>query len=81
MEAQHNKRITADGISCYTEARFLELAAAARTMSPKAQLIVLFGGDAGLRLGEIVAVKWSDVDTKRRILTVNHSIGRDAGKI
>ena len=26
-------------------------------------------------------VKWSDVDTKRRILTVNHSIGRDAGKI
>ena len=36
-------------------------------------LMVLLGGDAGLRLGEIVALTWEDVDLHRRRLTVNHS--------
>jgi integrase len=36
-------------------------------------LIVLLGGDAGLRAGEMVAFHWSDVDLARRRLCVRHS--------
>ena len=32
--------------------------------------MVLLGGDAGLRLGEIVALEWGDVDLHARRLTV-----------
>jgi len=41
--------------------------------SPTAYLMVLLGGDAGLRLGEIVALEWSDVDLRARRLTVQRS--------
>src|SRR5258705_10682643 len=36
-------------------------------------VLVLLGGDAGLRLGEMMALEWSDVDLHRRQLTVQHS--------
>jgi len=36
-------------------------------------LMVLLGGDAGLRLGEIVALGWRDVDLDARRLTVQRS--------
>jgi integrase len=36
-------------------------------------LLVLLGGDAGLRLGEMMALKWSDVDLHKRQLTVQRS--------
>jgi integrase len=36
-------------------------------------LMVLLGGDAGLRLGEIVALEWTDVDFHARRLTVQRS--------
>ena len=35
--------------------------------------MVLLGGDAGLRLGEIVALNWSDVDLASRRLSVERS--------
>ena len=35
--------------------------------------MVLLGGDAGLRLGEIVALEWRDVDLHARRLTVQRS--------
>ena len=35
--------------------------------------MVLLGGDAGLRLGEIVAVEWRDIDLGARRLTVQRS--------
>ncbi len=35
--------------------------------------MVLLGGDAGLRLGEIVALEWRDVDLQARRLTVQRS--------
>jgi site-specific recombinase XerC len=34
---------------------------------------VLLGGDAGLRLGEMMALEWSGVDLHKRQLTVQHS--------
>jgi integrase len=39
----------------------------------EAYLMVLLGGDAGLRLGEIVALEWRDVDLAARRLTVQRS--------
>jgi integrase len=37
------------------------------------QLMFLLGGDAGLRLGEIVALEWKDIDLRSRRLTVERS--------
>jgi integrase len=36
-------------------------------------LMVLLGGDAGLRLGEIVALEWRDIELLSRRLTVQRS--------
>jgi integrase len=35
--------------------------------------MVLLGGDAGLRLGEIIALEWRDVELNARRLTVQRS--------
>jgi len=45
----------------------------AQKRSPEAYLMVLLGGEAGLRLGEIVALEWGDVDLQARRLTVQRS--------
>ena len=45
----------------------------AQKRSPDAYLMVLLGGEAGLRLGEIVALEWLDVDLHARRLTVERS--------
>jgi integrase len=49
------------------------LVEAARVKGWRTHLIVLLGGDAGLRAGEMVALHWSDVDFARRRLCVRHS--------
>jgi integrase len=46
---------------------------AARGETTLAVVIVLLGGDAGLRCGEILALRWSDVDLTQRQLTVARS--------
>ena len=48
------------------------LVVAARS-DPNAYLIVLLGGEAGLRCGEILALEWSDVDLSKRQLRVERS--------
>jgi integrase len=45
----------------------------AQKRSRDTYLMVLLGGDAGLRLGEIVALEWGDVDLRARRLTVQRS--------
>jgi integrase len=45
----------------------------AQKRGDNAYLMVLLGGDAGLRLGEIVALEWRDVDLEVRRLTVRRS--------
>jgi integrase len=45
----------------------------AQDRGPETYLMVLLGGDAGLRLGEIVALEWGDVDLHARRLTVQRS--------
>lgn len=45
----------------------------ARILARSDYLIVLAGGDAGLRLGEIVALEWRDIDLAARRPTVERS--------
>lgn len=49
------------------------LTVAARETDPNAYLIVLLGGDAGLRLGEMISLEWADVDLAKRQLCVQRS--------
>jgi integrase len=49
------------------------LVGAAEALHPRTHLIVLLGGDAGLRCGEIIALEWADVDLLRRQLCVRRS--------
>ncbi len=49
------------------------LVEAARTTDPRTHLIILLGGEAGLRLGEIIALLWVDVDLAKRQLCVQRS--------
>jgi integrase len=46
----------------FAEYRYLVEAAAA--IEPRIELLVLLGGDAGLRRGEAIALEWTDVDLK-----------------
>jgi integrase len=39
----------------------------------QAHLIVLLGGEAGLRCGEMMALEWKDVDFRKRQLTIQRS--------
>ena len=49
------------------------LVEAARTTDPQIHVIVLLGGDAGLRLGEMIALEWTDVDLATRQMCVQRS--------
>lgn len=49
------------------------MVAAAQRQGERAQLIVLLGGDAGLRCGEITALEWGDVDLEKRQLCIQRS--------
>jgi len=62
------------------EMRFLEDAELDRLLaaaSDDTRIAVLLGADAGLRLGEMVSLRWSDVDLVRGILYVRRSTWRD----
>lgn len=48
--------------------------AAEQQPSPDALLVVLLGGEAGLRRGEIRGIKWQDIDFKRGTITVARRI-------
>ncbi len=49
------------------------LVEAARILDPRTHLIVLLGGDAGLRCGEMMALEWSDIDLVNRQVCVRRS--------
>ena len=51
--------------------RLVDVADGAR--SARRDLIVLLGGEAGLRCGEMIALEWSDVDLAKRQLCVQRS--------
>ena len=53
--------------------QYERLLTVARKRDAQAYLMVLLGGDAGLRLGEISALEWRDVELGARRLTVQRS--------
>jgi integrase len=60
-----------DRFLCFDE--YEQLVAAAAKVSANAHLMVLLGGDAGLRGGEMRALEWSDVNSKKRQLRVERN--------
>jgi integrase len=52
---------------------FERLVMAAKTTDARAHLLVLMSGEAGLRLGEMVALEWNDIDFVKRQLCVQRS--------
>jgi integrase len=51
----------------------LDRARVARAIDQRTYLIVLLGGEAGLRCGEMIALEWGDVDLAKRQLCVRRS--------
>jgi integrase len=49
------------------------LVEAARVLDPRTHLIVLLGGEAGLRCGEIIALEWADLDLINRQACIRRS--------
>ncbi len=46
---------------------------AARELDARYELLVLLGGHAGLRRGEVIALEWDDIDFRRNQLTVERA--------
>lgn len=49
------------------------LVAAAAQLDPRYLIVVLLGGDAGLRRGEMLGLEWDDLDFARGLITVTRS--------
>ncbi len=52
---------------------YARLIDAAKVVGAQAHLIVLLGGDAGLRCGEMMALEWTDIDLPKRQIRVQRS--------
>lgn len=65
--------ISKPSVGFYDFDEYERLVDAAKALDSNAYLIVLLGGEAGLRLGEILALKWGDVDLGKRQLCVQRS--------
>jgi integrase len=60
-------------VAFYDFAEYRRLVEAAAAIDPRIELLVLLGGDAGLRRGEAIALEWTDVDLRRRTMHVQSS--------
>jgi integrase len=66
-------RVSRGSTHFYDFDEFERLVAAARALDGRAYLLVLMSGEAGLRLGEMVALEWSDIDFVKRQVCVQRS--------
>ena len=60
----------------YDDAEQAALLAAAEALGPSYVAMVLLGIDGGLRRGEILGLKWSDINIKRATITIRHNVVR-----
>src|SRR5262249_41274604 len=67
--------ISKPSIGFYDFDEYERLVEAARSTDANAYLIVLLGGEAGLRSGEMVALEWADVDLGERVMCVPRNAG------
>jgi integrase len=63
----------------YEVADFKRIVEAAEKIDTRTHVLVLLAGSAGLRKSEISALKWTDLDLKRRIIHVQRSIWEGKG--
>ncbi|HLT36719.1 MAG TPA: site-specific integrase [Enhygromyxa sp.] len=66
-------KVTKTTMDFYDFDDFEALVSAASEIDRRVLLMVLLGGEAGLRSGEIRALEWSSIDFRRRMLTVERS--------
>lgn len=57
-------------IEMYTSGELDRLRVKAKEMGTNAYLMVLLGSDAGLRIAEMVGLRWDDIDLKKGLLVV-----------
>lgn len=65
----------------YDDTDYARLIDAAHAIDPQIYAMVLLGGDAGLRRGEICGLDWTDVDFQRDTLHVSRSVCSKTGKL
>jgi integrase len=58
----------------YEFAEYERLVDAAAAIDLSTLLVVLLGGDAGLRRSEIIGLRWCDVDFKRKLLVIEQAV-------
>lgn len=63
-------------LAFYEFEHYAQLVQAAREIDLRTLLVVLLGGDAGLRRGEMVALRWRNVDFVRRLLRIEQAAWR-----
>jgi integrase len=66
-------RVTAPEMDFYDFDEYQRILTAAKRLDPRIHVMVLLGGDAGLRPGEIRALQWVAIDFRRRLLTVERA--------
>jgi integrase len=66
-------KVSNQKLTFYEFDEYARLVQAADKIDLRTLVVVLLGGDAGLRRGEIIALRWCDVDFSRRQLHVRQS--------
>ena len=67
-------KVTSSVPGWYEILEYERLVEAAQKIDPRIHIMVLLAGSAGMRRCEIMALKWSDLDLKRRLIQVQRSI-------
>jgi integrase len=71
------EQVEREEVEFWSFANFELLAAEAKRRGPHHNVIILLGGRAGLRAGEILSLRWDDIDLARNVLTVRKSTWRE----
>lgn len=66
-------KVAKSPVAFYDFDEYERLVSAAQLVSTQAYLVVLLGGEAGLRSGEMVALEWDDIDLPKRLLCVQRN--------
>jgi integrase len=78
LEVEVPRRLKRSPVA-YTDAETTALLAEATEAGSEALAMVLLGLDGGLRRGEILALRWDDLDLERRAMTIRRTLVR--GKV
>lgn len=66
-------KVSSPEMRFYEQDQYSQLVDAARSLDHRKMIAVLLGGDAGLRRGEIIALRQTDIDHRRRQIRVERA--------